>query len=257
MRKCVLAANWKMNFSSAEIGEYLRRLLEGLQIGDRTEVLFFVPFPYLQRVVESIRGVAGVGVGSQNMYWEKTGAFTGEVSGDMIRDTGADLVLIGHSERRKYFGETDETVNRKMKAALRDSLRPVLCLGETWDERQAGRTEEIVTKSLLEGIEGIDENDLRAIYVAYEPVWAIGTGVNATPEQAEEVHAILRGLVASHVSPELAESIPILYGGSANPDNAKELMSESNIDGLLVGGASLDPGKFLRMISSGQEARGC
>lgn len=256
MRKCVLAANWKMNFSSAEIGEYIRRFLDGLQIEHGIEVLFFVPFPFLHLVVELLRGIDGTGVGSQNMHWERTGAFTGEVSGDMVRDTGANLVLIGHSERRKYFGETDETVNRKMIAALRDSLRPVLCLGETWEERQAGRTEEIVTKSLIEGIAGIDEDGLRKIYIAYEPVWAIGTGVNATPEQAEEVHTVLRGLVASHVTPELAESIPILYGGSANPDNTKDLMSESNIDGLLVGGASLDPDKFLQMIMSGKEACG-
>jgi triosephosphate isomerase len=254
MRKCVLAANWKMNLSSREISDYAARFLEGLRIDENSEALFFSPFPYLSMAVEKLGGEDKIGIGAQNLHWESSGAFTGEVSGEMIRDVGAGYVLVGHSERRKYFGETDETVNKKMKTALGISLRPVLCLGETWEEREAGKTEEVTTRSLLEGIRDIGEDDLGMVYVAYEPVWAIGTGVNATPEQAEEVHARLRGLIAREVGKDLADVIPILYGGSANPDNTSELMSEPDIDGLLVGGASLDPEKFRQMIDAGQEA---
>ena len=257
MRKCVLAANWKMNLSSRDVKDYAGRFLEGLQLGVNAEALFFVPFPYLFMAVATLGGEEKIDIGAQNLYWESSGAFTGEVSGEMIRDTGARYVLIGHSERRKHFGETDESVNKRMKAALRASLRPVLCLGETREEREAGKTEDVTTRSLLEGIREIEEGDLDKIYIAYEPVWAIGTGVNATPEQAEEVHAKLRGVMASEVGRRLSDSIPILYGGSANPGNTKELMSEPDIDGLLVGGASLDPEKFRQMIAFGEEACGC
>ncbi len=256
MRKCVLAANWKMNHTSGVIGDYFERFFEGLQLGPNAEALFFVPYPYLSMVAGLLEGRENAGVGAQNLYWELSGAFTGEISAGMIEDTGAGYVLIGHSERRKYFGETDESVNRKVRAALQSTLRPVLCLGETWEERQAGRTEEVTSRSLMEGIRGIGEKDLRRLYIAYEPVWAIGTGVNATPDQAEEVHSGLRRLIEGEVSEALAADIPILYGGSANPDNTAELMSEPDIDGLLVGGASLDPEKFRKMMISGQKARG-
>ncbi len=249
MRKRVLAANWKMNLSAGEIRDYFRLLLEDFVIEDDMEALFFVPYPYLPLAADLTGQVRCAGVGAQDLYWESSGAFTGEVSADMISDTGAEFVLIGHSERRKYFGETNETVNRKLKAALAASLKPILCLGETRQEREAGETEDVTRKSLIEGVDGIDPVALSGIYIAYEPVWAIGTGVTATPVQAEEVHAMLREAIASRVNAELAESIPILYGGSANPSNTAALMSEPDIDGLLVGGASLDPGKFGQMIA--------
>jgi triosephosphate isomerase len=254
MRTFVLAANWKMNLASREIGEYFRRFLEDLTIQSGTEVLFFVPFPYLFLVGASLEGVESIGYGAQNLHWEPSGAFTGETSSSMIRDTGANRVLVGHSERRKLFGETNETVNRKLKAAFAASLQPILCLGESREEREAGQTMEVARHSLLEGIQGIGKDDLRSLTIAYEPVWAIGTGINATPDQAEEVHAALRGWIANEVGSSAAETIPILYGGSASPENTAELLAELDIDGLLVGGASLDPGKFRDMLSRGQNA---
>jgi triosephosphate isomerase len=256
MRKSILAANWKMNHTAEVIEDYFERFFEGLQLEQNSDALFFVPYPYLFAIAEMLKGRENAGLGAQNLYWELSGAYTGEISAGMIKDTGAEYVLIGHSERRKYFGETDETVNKKLKTAFQAMLNPILCLGETWEQRQEGKTAEVTSRSLLEGIRGIDENDLRRLYVAYEPVWAIGTGVNATPDQAEEVHSNLRGLIAKEVSEELAADIPILYGGSANPDNTGELMSEPDIDGLLVGGASLDPDKFRQMTIAGQQASG-
>jgi triosephosphate isomerase len=246
-----------MNHLSKDIEDYSDRFLPHADICTGMDVLFFVPAPYLFSAVERLGRLEGVEIGAQNLYWEPSGAFTGEISSRMILDTGATRVLIGHSERRKYFGETDETVNRKMKAAVGSSLMPVLCIGETLQERESGRTEDVTERSLLKGIGGIDEEDLKGIVIAYEPVWAIGTGVNATPEQAEAVHAMLRGLVAKEVSANLAKEIPILYGGSANPDNTGALMAEPDIDGLLVGGASLDPESFSKMIALGAEACGC
>jgi triosephosphate isomerase len=253
MRNRVLAANWKMNLTSAEIEAYFERFRDGLSIDPGMEVLFFVPFPYLLPVGKMLAGVPYTGFGAQNLFWEPSGAYTGETSAAMIRDTGADRVLVGHSERRKYFGETDETVNRRLRAALAASLRPILCLGETWEEREAGRTAEVTERSLVEGIRGIDPGELRGLSIAYEPVWAIGTGHNATPEQAQEVHAALRARLGKEAGGELAERIPILYGGSANPGNTADLMAQPDIDGLLVGGASLDPGRFREMLASAQD----
>jgi len=257
MRKCVLAANWKMNHTSRDVRRYVDRFLKGLRLDDRAEAILFVPFPYLKLVADLLQGAKNVGVGAQNLHWEPSGAYTGEVSAEMITDSGARYVLVGHSERRKYFGEDDQAVNRKLRRSIDASLRPVLCLGETWEERQGGLTEKVTTRSLQVGLQGIRAEDLSTVYVAYEPVWAIGTGRHATPEQAEEVHTRLRGVIASGFGRAQAEAIPILYGGSTNPENTPELMRAPDIDGLLVGGASLDPEKFRKMIESGIEACGC
>ena len=254
MRTSILAANWKMNMTSVEIRAYFDRFLDGLAIDPGMEVLFFVPFPYLLPVGEALAAVPSIGYGAQTLFWEESGAYTGETSAAMIRDTGAAHVLGGHSERRKYFGETDETVTRRLRAALATPLRPIRCLGETWEEREAGRTTEVTERMLVEGIRGIGPGDVSRITIAYEPVWAIGSGHHATPEQAQAVQAGLRARLGKEIGSDLAGTLPILYGGSAKPDNTAALMAESDIDGLLVGGASLDPDGFREMLAASRKA---
>jgi len=218
-------------------------------VGDRrdVEVAVFPPFVYVDEIVRALAG-SPIRVGAQNCCDEPEGAFTGEVSAAQLVDVGAELVILGHSERRHVYGETDELVNRKVLHALETGLDPILCVGELLEERQAGRTEEVVRTQLHEGLSGVTEEQMARVTVAYEPVWAIGTGVVATPAQAGEVHSYLRGLLSGLYSQGVAEAVRIQYGGSVKPSNVAELMAVPNVDGALVGGASLTPENFVPII---------
>ena len=247
MRKPFLAGNWKMYKSRAEAVETARALRDLVaDVADR-DIAVFPPMTALDPVREALAG-GNVMVGAQNCHFETQGAFTGEVSAEMIADTGVALVLVGHSERRQQFGETDEIVRKKLDAALRAGLAPVLCLGETFEEREGGRTEEVVSRQARAAFEGMATETMRNVTVAYEPVWAIGTGLTATPEQAQEVHAYLRGLLGEMNGGELAGALRIQYGGSGKPDNIGQLMGEPDIDGALVGGASLEADSFAAIV---------
>lgn len=218
-----------------------------LRYGDR-EVMIAPPFPFLLPVKEQLKGTK-VFLGAQNMHYEDKGAFTGEVSPLMLRSVGCTHVILGHSERRQYFKEDDEFINKKLLSALKTGLVPVLCIGETLEEREQGKTFEVVKRQLINGLNGIDSlEDPEGLLIAYEPVWAIGTGRNATPEQAQEVHAFIRENLRSLLRSEAPEGIRILYGGSVTPENIDALMAERDVDGALVGGASLDAAKFSRII---------
>lgn len=231
-------ANWKMHFSLTE-AEAAARQIADLTAGSPVKVGIAPPFPFLKTVRDAAPG--RVMVGAQDVFWEEKGAFTGEVSAPMLRSLGVDFVIIGHSERRKHFGETDESVNRKLLAVLSAGLKPLVCVGETLEEREAGKAEDVVRRQLEKGLAGANGE----LLLAYEPVWAIGTGVNATPEQASEMHAFIKSLVGD---------VPVLYGGSVTPDNAGELAAAEGIDGFLVGGASLSPEKFCRIVSETEKS---
>ncbi|HMK37015.1 MAG TPA: triose-phosphate isomerase [Desulfomonilaceae bacterium] len=250
-RKLIMAGNWKMHKTSAETRSFVRELKTAIQDGTvPCEIIVAPPFTSISAATEEARGTA-IRVSGQNLHWEDKGAFTGEISGEMLREAGCSHVIIGHSERRQYFGETDETVNLRLKAAMRAGLIPIFCLGETLEEREQGRTFSIVKGQLLKGMRDIALEESTGFVIAYEPVWAIGTGQTATPEQAQEVHAFLREeLVTGYGSP-VANQLRILYGGSVKPDNAASLMSQKDIDGGLVGGASLKVGDFVGIIKHG------
>ena len=247
MRKPYLAGNWKMNLDRSSALELVRALRE--VVGDRgdRDVAVAPPFVYLDEIARALSG-SPIKVGAQNMCDEPSGAFTGEVSGAMLVDVGCDFVVLGHSERRHVYGETDELVNRKVHAALGVGLEVILCCGETIEERESGRTEEVVRRHVVEGLEGVDEADLGRVTLAYEPVWAIGTGLNATPEQAGEVHTYARGILAGLYNEGLAEAVRIQYGGSVKPDNVAGLMAVPGVDGALVGGASLKADSFAAIV---------
>ncbi|HET9321421.1 MAG TPA: triose-phosphate isomerase [Bryobacteraceae bacterium] len=248
MRKPVMAGNWKMYKTPAETSsffEVFRPLVAGAA---HCEIVICPPFPDLAAAVESARETR-ILVGAQNLYWAKEGAFTGEVSGPMIRATGATHVIIGHSERRQYFGETDESVLKKIVAALGAGLTPIVCVGERLEHREAGQTEAVLCEQCSNGIAGLDAVQFAKIVIAYEPVWAIGTGKTATPEIAAEAHAVIRREMRASFGPDAAGSVRILYGGSVKPDNVKSLMAQSEIDGVLVGGASLDPVSFAKIVN--------
>ncbi len=212
------------------------------------DIIVAPPFTSLSAGVEATGG-SNIAIAAQNAHWERDGAFTGEISMRMIADCGAEAVIIGHSERRQYFGETDESVNRKVKAALEAKLTPIVCVGESLAEREANLTHSVLKRQFEGGMASLTAADFSRILLAYEPVWAIGTGKTATPEIAEDVHRYLRGLAAKHFSPEQASAVRILYGGSVKPDNIKGLMAQAEIDGALVGGASLDPKSFAAIVN--------
>ena len=248
MRRPLMAGNWKMYKAAAEAASLAKALRDGLE-GERpgADVLVAPPFTSIHAVVEALRGSA-VAVAGQDMHWEKEGAFTGEVSALMLRDAGCTHVILGHSERRQLFGETDEGVARKTKAAHGSGLTPIVCVGETLAERESDRTMDVVERQLERALRALTPDEAAASVVAYEPVWAIGTGRNATPEQAQEVHAFIRRRVsASHGEP-VAAALRILYGGSVKPDNIGALMSQPDLDGALVGGASLTAESFLKIV---------
>jgi len=216
------------------------------------EVLACPPFPYLQAVGERLSG-SGVMLGAQNCYFEPPGAFTGEVSIDMLQDFACTHVILGHSERRHVMGETDQLINRKVRAVLDKGLKAILCVGELLDERKAGKTESVLDTQMAGGLAEISAESLKNVVIAYEPVWAIGTGVTATPDQAESAHAHLRNWLATRYNPETSQSVQILYGGSVKPDNAAELLSQPNVDGALVGGASLKVESFLPIVRAAEK----
>ena len=248
MRKKIVAANWKMNMTQAESAAFVKTLL--LDLGDITdiEVVIIPPFTAIAKVMETLGPSQNIKVGAQNMHWQPNGAFTGEISAAMLRDLFVRYVVLGHSERRQYFGETDEIVNRKVRAAHEAMLRPIVCIGETLEQRDKGNVEKILSIQLRGSLADLSEKELHETVIAYEPVWAIGTGRNATPEQAQEAHAFIRHTLSKMADENAAERVRIQYGGSVKPENARELMSQPDIDGALVGGASLDPRSFAQIV---------
>ena len=249
MRKPFVAGNWKMNTDSSSCVELAQGIASGVTetAGTKATIAVFPPFVYLQSVIKAL-GPSSVGVGAQDVYFEPNGAFTGEISTSMLKDIGCTYCLCGHSERRHVIGETDELINKKLAAAIAGGLLPILCVGELLAEREASETNDVVTRQLENGLAGLSAEKVSAITIAYEPVWAIGTGLTATPQQAQEVHDFIRKLLANMYSDELAGGIRIQYGGSVKPDNTAELMAQPDIDGLLVGGASLKADGFLAII---------
>ena len=244
MRTPLVIGNWKMNGTVAEARALAQAIRDGLKRPRGVEVMLCPPFTALAAVAEVLAGSA-IGLGAQNCHWEPSGAFTGEISAPMLLELGCRMTLLGHSERRHVFHETDEEINRKVGAVLRHGLEPILCVGETEEERRQGLTFTVVEGQLRAGWAGLSVEAMTRCSLAYEPVWAIGTGVNATPAQAAEVHGYLRGLVSQLGSKELAQTIRILYGGSVKPDNAAVVMQEPDVDGVLVGGASLQAQSFI------------
>lgn len=249
MRKPFIAGNWKMNTdsrSSAALAEGIASGSEDLA-GEKVTVAVCPPFVYLQGVADAVKH-SNVALGAQDIYFESSGAFTGEISVSMIKDVGCVYAICGHSERRHVIGETDEIINKKVHAAITGGLLPILCVGELLSEREAGKTNDVVTRQLKEGLVGLSADKVAAVTIAYEPVWAIGTGKTATPDQAQEVHDMIRKLIAQMYSDRVAEELRIQYGGSAKPSNAAELLGQPDIDGLLVGGASLKVDDFVAII---------
>jgi len=250
-RRPFIAGNWKLNSRRQSAVALIRQLIDGLDPSWQAEVAVCPPFPYLAVVADELAG-SSIELGAQNLYPAADGAYTGEVNAGMLTDVGCRFVILGHSERRQYFGETDELVAKKLQAALAGNLVPIVCVGETLDERKAEQTEQVVTSQVRGSLAGLDDIRAAGIVIAYEPVWAIGTGLTATPAQAEAVHLLIRSLLGEMFSHEVASQIRIQYGGSVKPDNAVELLSQPNIDGALVGGASLKAGDFLSIIAAAQ-----
>jgi len=246
-RKKLIAANWKMYKTPEQTREFFNAFLPLVADHDRDEICVCPPFINVPTAVEAAKGTR-VGIGAQNMFWEKEGAYTGEISAGMITASGCQYVIIGHSERRQYFGETDDTVNRKLEVALEAGLTPILCIGEVIEEREAGLTEDVLRRQCEYAFRGISARKAAKLVVAYEPVWAIGTGKTATPQLAGEAHLVIREQARKSFGEEFASNLRILYGGSVKPDNATALMSEEDIDGALVGGASLDPQSFMKIV---------
>lgn len=248
MRRPFVAGNWKMNLNRADAEALAKGIAAGVE-GDAVEVGICPPNVYLDVVAAASKG-SQVGVGAQNLYPEPKGAFTGETSADMVVDIGCKYVILGHSERRNIMGESSEEVNKKLVAALAANLTPIVCVGELLEQREAGQTMSVIQEQFDGSFAGISEADMQKCVIAYEPVWAIGTGKVATPEQAEEVHADLRKLMEQRYNSAVADSVRIQYGGSVKPDNAGDLLAQPNIDGALVGGASLKADSFLGIIAA-------
>lgn len=243
-----MAGNWKMYKSAAETSAFFEKFAPMVAGGTRAEVVICPPFVNVPAAVGASRSTV-IEIGAQDVFWLKEGAYTGEVSAPMLVATGCRWVIIGHSERRQYFGETDETVFKKTAAALEAGLKPIVCVGERLEERESGSTEAVLSAQFLGGISGLGPEQFARIVIAYEPVWAIGTGKTATPEMAAQAHGFLRGEILKHYGAELADACRILYGGSVKPDNVKGLMAQTEIDGALVGGASLDPASFAAIVN--------
>ena len=255
MRKAIIAANWKMNKTVAETASYIPTFLA--ETGDDTDVdvVIIPPFTSLPKASELISEVYSLKLGAQNMSEQKSGAFTGEVSAAMLRELFVRYVVLGHSERRQLFGETDALINKKIHAAHEAMLKPIFCIGETLDERDAGQVEAVLARQLRAGLAGLGHKEIQETVIAYEPVWAIGTGRNATPAQAQDAHAFIRAELARIADPSVAERVRIQYGGSVKTSNAAELLSQPDIDGALVGGASLDARDFAEIAKAAKQAR--
>lgn len=253
MRKKIVAANWKMNMTQGESERFVDSFLRNIGEINDVEIVIIPPFTAIAKVTEALGKAHNIKVGAQNMYWEKSGAFTGEISAPLLRDLFVHYVVLGHSERRTLFGETDEMVNRKVRAAHEAKLRPIVCVGETLEQRDKGNVEKILSIQLRGSLAGLKPKELQETVIAYEPVWAIGTGRNATPEQAQEAHAFIRHIVREMSDETTAGRVRILYGGSVKPENARELMSQRDIDGALVGGASLDARSFAQIVKAARD----
>ncbi len=247
MRKKIIAANWKMYKTIKDAENFLREFLSLSNNYTEKEVVICPPFTSLFLVREYIKDTP-YKLGAQNLFWEKEGAYTGEISPIMLRDLGCEYVIIGHSERRQYFGEDDEIVNKKLKSAFDNGLIPILCIGEKWEEREKGKTNDIIIKQINGALEGLDKENVKKLVIAYEPVWAIGTGHSARGEDANEVASLIREIIEKKYSGVVAQEIRIQYGGSVNPKNISEFLSQPEIDGALVGGASLNPQTFWEIV---------
>jgi len=252
-RKKFVAGNWKMYTTAAAARQLAAAVVQGVGKDDKVHVAVCPPFPYLATVAETIKGSA-VALGAQNLYPEKEGAFTGEVSPAMLLDVGCRYVILGHSERRHVIGETDAFINRKVHAALAAGLQVILCVGEKLEERDGNRTEAVLETQLKGGLHGLKAEQMGRLVIAYEPVWAIGTGRNATPEQAQQAHVFIRGQVKQMYGDAVAQALIIQYGGSVKPDNAASLLGQPDVDGALVGGASLKADQFLAIVKAGAGA---
>ncbi|MGC9453357.1 MAG: triose-phosphate isomerase [Phycisphaerae bacterium] len=250
-RKLFIAGNWKMNLNRAEAGELAGALKSKIGDVDAVDLAVCPPMVHLETVGKAVAG-SKIALGAQNMFYEDNGAFTGETSSAMLLDAGCRYVILGHSERRHVIGESDELINRKVLKALSDGLEPILCVGELLEQREANETMEVVRRQVEVGLEGVSSADAKRVTIAYEPVWAIGTGKTATPDQAQEVHAMIRKLLSERFDGPVADTIRIQYGGSVKPSNAGELLGQPDIDGALVGGASLKADDFAGIVEAGQ-----
>lgn len=246
-RRPLIAGNWKMYKTPQEAADTAKQLVEQVREVADVDIMIAPPFTALESVSRVIKN-SPVALGAQNLYWEDEGAYTGEISAPMLKSAGCQYAIIGHSERRQYFGETDKTVNQKIQAAIQVGLKPVFCIGETEQEREAEQTLSVLDKQVRKGLERLVPEQLDTLIIAYEPVWAIGTGKTATEDQAQEVHQFIRSLIEKSFGNDLSKSIRILYGGSVKPDNILNLMAMPDIDGALVGGASLSADSFSRII---------
>lgn len=253
MYKPLIVGNWKMNKTASEASRFLREFVNLLPAAPVAEVVIAPPFTALEAVRTGVRSSSWLGLGAQNLHWEPQGAFTGEISGPMLRDLGCTYVIIGHSERRTLFNERDGDVQKKVRAALTCELRPILCVGESLKERETEQTESIIMNQLSAGLDQLAAQDLATVTIAYEPVWAIGTGRAATTEQAVMVHQSIRTFLAKTWSREAASPVRILYGGSVTPQNATSLLESAGIDGALVGGACLIPDSFAKIVSAAKK----
>lgn len=249
MPRLVIAGNWKMNMTPSQAREFIKTLAPMVAGKDKCDIVLCVPYVDIPAAVEAAKGT-NIHIGAENVHWADKGAYTGEVSCAMLKELGVEYVVIGHSERRQYFGETDETVNLRTKAAIAAGFKVLLCLGEVKEERLAGITNEVVSKQTKLALAGISEEELANVIIAYEPVWAIGTGLTATPEQADETCGVIREVVASLYSPAVAEELTIQYGGSMNEKNAAELLAKHHVNGGLIGGASLVAEKFTAIVDA-------
>jgi triosephosphate isomerase len=243
-----MAGNWKMYKTASETKAFFDKFLPAVGGASHCDIAICPTFVNLSAAVDAAKG-SRVGIGGQNLFWEKEGAYTGEISGPMLKAIGCRYVIIGHSERRQYFGETNETVLKRTKAALEAGLEPIVCVGERLEEREANRTESVLTEQFQQGIAGLTPEQFAKIVIAYEPVWAIGTGKTATPDMAADAHRVIRGQVRGKYGEQAAGAVRILYGGSVKPDNVKSLMAQPEIDGTLVGGASLQPESFASIVN--------
>lgn len=250
MRKKVIAGNWKMNKVLAEANNFVEETVKNAPNNEKVEAIVCAPFPFLASLVEKAEG-SNVKIAAQNMHYEESGAFTGEVSPVMLKDLGVTHVVLGHSERREYFAETNETVNKKARAAFEHGLTPIVCCGETLEQREANETKNHVESQIKAGLKGLTDQQISETILAYEPIWAIGTGKTASSEDANEVCSHIRDVVEKVTSKETADKVIIQYGGSVKPANVDELLSQSDIDGALVGGASLEAESFLQLVEAG------
>ena len=249
MRKKIIAGNWKMNVKPSETAALVKAVAEATKAYTNVEVACCTPAIDIPAAVAAAEGTH-VGIGAENAHWEANGAYTGEISTGMLLDAGAKYVIIGHSERRQYFGETDETVNKRTRAVIAAGLTAIVCVGETLEEREAGKLNEVIERQMNVGLKDVSAADCDKLVIAYEPVWAIGTGKTATPDQAQEVHALIREILAKLVGAETAETVRIQYGGSMKPSNAAELLAKKDIDGGLIGGAALKAEDFAGIIAA-------